>query len=347
MPARRILATAVGVFVCATAAKAEELPEAPDLLDSIQQHVESVYAKCREAVVRIEAEDDQGQLSGTGFFIDPNGTLYTSYTIGGESREIVVTQGDLRYPATRLVCDPRSGIAILKVDAKTSFLPIADSSQLKISTPVMTVGYPMDLPLTPSFGFIGGFDRKYLGRFFATTHIRANIPVQRGQGGAPLLNMQGEVEGILISSLDHGNGLFALPINAAEKVHRDFVRFGESRPGWLGLDVSLGPETSGSTAQVQELLPDGPAGRAGICKGDTLLRVGNTKVSTPEDVLDASFYLTAQEVATILVSRDGKEVELQVEPTSPQIKSAPASLALGTPGDVRPTPPLELDKKER
>ena len=110
---------------------------------------------------------------------------------------------------------------------------------------------------------VGGFDLKYLGRYFATTHIRANVAVQRGQGGAPLLDMHGEVVGVLISSLDQGSASFVLPIEAAEKVRRDFVRFGEVRPGWVGMAVGPAAEAvNGSTAAVEDILTDGPAHKA-------------------------------------------------------------------------------------
>src|SRR5439155_18407257 len=120
--------------------------------DSIAREVRAVFEKCRDAVVKIQAVDDHGTLAGSGFFIDPNGTLYTSYTIGGETRDIVVLLGDRRIRAKRLLSDSRSGIAILKIDRQTSFLTLGKSSDLEMASPVMAIGYPMDLPLTPSFG---------------------------------------------------------------------------------------------------------------------------------------------------------------------------------------------------
>ena len=86
----------------------------------------------------------------------------------------------------------------------------------------------------PSFGMIAGFDRKCLGRYFSTTHLRVNLPTQRGEAGAPLLNLNGEVVGIVVSSLENNSACYALPIDAAEKIRGDFVRFGEARHGWIG-----------------------------------------------------------------------------------------------------------------
>jgi serine protease Do len=304
---------------------------AENVFDSISQEVHTVFDHCQNSVVKIEAVDEHGNLSGTGFFIDPNGTIYTTYTTGGESHDIVVSHGDAKYPAKRLLADSRSGIAILKIEAETPFLPVAKPGELKVSSPVVTIGYPMDLPLTPSFGLVAGFDLKYLGSFFSTTHIRANVPVQRGEGGAPLLNTKGEVVGILISSLDSGSGCFALPIEAAEKVRKEYIRYGDTRPGWIGINiVQAAGEKSGSSVIVNNLLDETPAAKCGLKKGDYVLQVGDTKITAPEDVLNASFFLTAGEEVPITVLRGGEKITVKVQPmmhpaiprdvaTSPQI----------------------------
>ena len=291
------------------------------VFESIQREVNALFEKCRGAVVRVEARDKHGELAGTGFFIDPHGTLYTSWTVGGdESRDLVVCHGDKKYPARRLIADFRCGVAILKVDAETPFLPLGESRGLTVASPVLTIGYPMDLPLTPSFGMVGGFDLKYLGRYFATTHIRANVAVQRGQGGAPLLDMHGQVVGVLISSLDQGSASFVLPIEAAEKVRRDYVRFGEVRPGWVGMAVGPAAQGSGgSVAEVQDILTDGPADKAGVERGDILLKVGDRAVRTPDDVIDASFFITAEDPLKVKIAREGKEMDLQLTPAEPPV----------------------------
>jgi serine protease Do len=294
------------------------------VFDTLQQSVQAVFSKCRSAVVRIEAVDRHGQLSGTGFFIDPNGTLYTSYTVGGESRNIHVTMGGERYMARRLVSDLRSGVAILKIEAETPFLPFGNSRQLTVASPVIAIGFPMDFPLTPAFGTVAGFDLKYQGRYFATTHIRANIPVQCGEGGAPLLNARGEVVGILISSLDSGSASFVVPIEAAEKVRKDFVRFHEVRPGWVGIHVKTLPESvSGSTAYIEEIIPESPAEKAGLRNGDVLLQVGGLPITSLEDMINASFFLSADDETVLRVTREGSEREFSVVPVDHPDLSGP------------------------
>jgi S1-C subfamily serine protease len=320
----------------------------PAVFETIQQEVQSLFRKYGSAVVRVEASDVHGQLSGTGFFIDPNGTLYTSWSVGGEARDLVVCDGDAKYPAKRLVADMRAGIAILKIEATqpTPFIPLGTSRDLGIASPVMTVGFPMDLPPTPSFGMVGGFDIKYLGRYFGTRHIRANVAVQRGQGGAPLLNMKGEAIGVLISSLDQGSASFVLPIEAAEKVRKDFVRFGEVRTGWMGMIIAEAPApVQGSTALVEEVISNGPAAEAGIEKGDILLQLGSKVISSPEDMVDASFYLTAEDPVDVRVARDNEVEELSVTPIEAPNQRTYFP-ALGT-SERNPVDPLKLDALDR
>ncbi len=287
--------------------------------DSLSTEVRDVFERCKGAVVKVEATDNTGQLCGTGFFIDPNGTLLTSYSVGGESRDFFVILPDkTRMAARLLIADPRAGIAMLKaenVPCGTPFLPLAKPGELAVATPVVAVAYPMDMPLTPSFGMIAGLDLKYLGRYFATTHIRASVPVQRGQGGAPLLNMQGEVLGVIISSIDNGSACFAIPAEAVEKVHRDYDRYGAVRPGWLGVIVRAATNgTQGSTAEVERLETGAPAIKAGLLPGDILLKIGAIAIKSPQDVLNASFFLTAGESIPVVVWRGDKELTFQAEP---------------------------------
>ena len=86
------------------------------------------------------------------------------------------------------------------------------------------------------------------------------LPTQRGEAGAPLLNFKGEVVGILVSSLENNSSCYALPIDAAEKIRSDFVRFGEPRHGWIGINVSEAPKAvEGSRAEMTKIM-DGHAG---------------------------------------------------------------------------------------
>src|SRR5437868_4325513 len=283
------LAFALALFGGVVLARADEIasPAAPVQSSEpstacISREVKVIFEKSGKAVVKIRGTDEHGDLSGTGFFIDPAGTIYTAYSVGGDTDNLTVEFDGKTYPARLMMADLRSGIAILKADIATPALPIGKSETMEVATPVMAIGYPLDLPSTPSFGMVAGFDRKFLGRLFNTTHVRVNLPTQRGEAGAPLLNFKGEVIGILVAQIENGSACYALPIQAAEKIRDDFIRFGEPRHGWIGINVAPAEKPAeGSTAEMTEVMKDTPAFGSGIEAGDILLQVGKTKVHQP------------------------------------------------------------------
>jgi len=280
---------------------------------AVSREVKDIFDRAAKAVVKIHGVDEHSEISGTGFFIDPTGTLYTAYTVGGEAGNFTIEFNGKKYPARQVLADIRSGTAMLKVEVATPALPIGKSEGLEVATPVVAVGYPLDLPETPNFGMVAGFDRKYLGRYFSTTHLRLNLPTQRGEAGAPLLNMKGEVVGILVSSLENNSSCYAVPIEAAEKIRSDFVRFGEAKHGWVGINVSEAPKpVEGSRAEMTQIMEGTPAANSGIKAGDILLQVGRKKVSEPEDVLDASFFITAGDTVPITVMRGNQKLTFNV-----------------------------------
>ena len=104
-------------------------------------------------------------------------------------------------------------------------------------------------------------------------------------------------------------------------------------PGWIGVHVKgvLDP-VSGSHVVIDEVMPDAPAAKAGLLSGDVLLQLGDRKIAQPEDVLDAIFYITAEDDLPIRVARDGAEVQVHVTPADPPDAEHPKALP--------PLPPL-------
>src|SRR5438270_12558425 len=197
------LALALALFGGVALARADETTppsaavQAPESSTaSISREVKDIFEKSGKAVVKIRGTDEHGDLSGTGFFIDPAGTLYTAFSVGGDTENLTVEFDGKSYPARVMMADLRSGIAILKADIATPALPIGKSESLEIATPVIAIGFPLDLPSTPSFGMVAGFDRFFLGRQLNTTHVRVNLPTQRGEPSATLLNFNAELIGI-------------------------------------------------------------------------------------------------------------------------------------------------------
>jgi serine protease Do len=324
-------------FLAAALASAQE-----QSATAISREVKDVFERASKAVVKIQGSDEHSEIVGTGFFIDPTGTIYTSYSVGGEGENFTIEFNGKKLPARQVIADMRSGLALLKVDLATPSLPIGKSEDLEVATPVVTIGFPLDLPKTPSFGMIAGFDRKYLGRYFRTVHLRVNLPTQRGEAGAPLLNLKGEVVGIVVSSLENSSSCYAVPIEAAEKVRSDYVRFGEVRPGWIGINVAEAPDAvEGSRAEMTEILPDTPAAESGVQTGDILLQVGRKPVRQPEDVVDASFYISAGDTVPIIISRKGEKLTFNIQADQdPATKRLPMSATLGNRG-VPLNPPVK------
>jgi len=310
---------------------------------TISHQVREVFERAAKAIVKIHGVDEHSEICGTGFFVDPTGTLYTAYTVGGEAGRFTVEFDGKKYPARQLLADIRSGTALLKVDQTTPALAIGKSDELQVATPVVSIGYPLDLPKTPNFGMIAGFDRKCLGRYFSTIHLRVNAPTQRGEAGAPLLNMKGEVVGIVVSGLESNSACYAVPIEAAEKIRSDFVRFGEARHGWIGVN-NVSPashDVDGSRAMVTQVADDTPAAHSGIKEGDVPLRVGKKKITDPEDIFDASFYITAGDIVPITVMRGDHKLTFEV-----QAAMHPASrtgVVLASPGIIPGVIPMPLD----
>jgi serine protease Do len=310
---------------------------------SASQHVREIFARAAKAVVKIHGVDEHSEICGTGFFVDPTGTLYTAYTVGGEAGNFTVEFEGKKYPARQLLADIRSGMAMLKVDETTPALPIGKSDELELAAPVVSIGYPLDLPKTPNFGMIAGFDRKCLGRYFSTVHLRVNAPTQRGEAGAPLLNMKGEVVGIVVSGLENNSACYAVPIEAAEKIRSDFVRFGEARHGWIGVNnvSAASKEVDGSRAMVTQVADDTPAARSGMKEGDMLLQIGKKKISDPEDVFDASFYVTAGDTVPITVVRGDQKMTFHVQAT--MHPASRTGVLLASPGTIPGVFPMSLD----
>ncbi len=284
---------------------------------AISGEVETIFNKCKDAVVRIEATDLYGPHEGTGFLIDPAGTIYTHFSVASaRTWDMTVKFANQKYPATCLLADPRSGVTILKIDAsQTPFLPIGRSADLRVASPIVVIGYPEDMPVSPTFGLIGGFNQRVAGCYLSTTHIRANVPVQSGEQGAPLLNEKGEVVGMLVLQMDYGAICLGLPIQAAEKVRSDYMRFGTVRPGWLGVEVA-GPMDSDderNSVRVTQVVEEGPAAQCGLKQGDVLMRLGATPIRRFSDLRDASFFLSANEKVSIVVQRGERQVTLEAQ----------------------------------
>ncbi len=312
------------------------MPAGGGVFDQIAAEVSGVYEQAVPTVVRLRAVDGAEQLAGTGFFIDGEGTILTAYAVVGQADSVTVEVNGRTFSAKILGRDPRSGVAVLKIPAtQTPHLALGEGMRLRPASAVVSVAFPYDLKAEPTFGFVAGFDVKYLTRFFATTHLRANLPIKPGQIGGPLLDSQGKVVGVLMLEIDEGKACYALPIEAASKVAADIQKYGEPKHGWMGVGVM--PDRSrperGAPVFVDRLYKGTPAEKSGLKMGDEVISIGGRSVREPSDILDAAFFSEVGGKVPVKVKRDGKEQIFTIT-----VSARPDSSRIVEPAPLFPNP---------
>lgn len=329
------LATPVSAALAPTVAK-PPLAQGGGVFDQIAAEVNGVYEQAVPTVVRLRATDGAEQLAGTGFFIDGQGTILTAYAVVGQAESVSVDVNGRSFTAKILGRDPRSGIAIIKIPAtQTPHLAFGEGMRLRPASAVVSVAFPYDLKAEPTFGLVAGFDVKYLTRFFATTHLRVNLPIKPGQIGGPLLDSQGKVVGVLMLEIDEGKACYALPIEAAVKVANDMQKFGGPKHGWMGVGVM--PDRSrperGAPVFVDRLYAGTPAEKSGLKMGDEVISIGGRAVQEPSDILDAAFFSQVGAKVPVKVKRDGKEQMFTIT-----VAARPESSRIVEPAPLFPNP---------
>jgi serine protease Do len=329
---------------------------AADLFQLSTDETGALFDKAKAAVVQVRCSDAGVINSGTGFFIDDQGTVLTSSTIIGDGKAARVVISGVEMDAKIIGNDPHSGLAMLRVAYNASpSLPLAHASALQSGDGVMAIGFPLNLPVAPSQGPVSGFDASYLARVdsqnsvaaverFATTHIHANVAISPGEIGAPLLNAQGEVVGIVATSPDAGRSIYALPVEAMAKIMADFTHFGRARQGWVGVNVLPVADTQhdGRTVRVVEVVPGSPASESGIHGGDIVMRIDSREIYRPADVLDASFFSQVGATMNVVVRRDDKLYNFPftvIERPQKVPTTAPESVVKG----AKASPPVAVD----
>jgi len=319
---------------------------ATDAFQLTSDEAGALFDKAKTAVVQVRSGDKGLVSAGTGFFIDDKGTVLTSASILGDNSSARVVINGVEMDAKILGNDSRSGLAMLRIAyGESPSLPLAHSSGLQTGDGVITIGYPLNLPVSPSQGPVSGFDASFLTRLdsplsskgsvaaverFATTHIHANVAISPGQVGGPLLNSRGEVVGLVETSPDNGQSIYALPVEAISKIMADFIQYGRARHGWVGVNVMEAPDAlhDGRTVRVVQVVPGTPASESGIHPGDTVMRIDSREIYRPADVLDASFFSQVGANMSVLVRRDQKLYDYTFavieRPANPATPPAPA-----------------------
>lgn len=263
---------------------------------------------------------------GSGFFISGDGYVVTNnHVIEGGSEYTIVLEDSTELNAELVGTDPRTDLAVLKVDADRTFtyVAFADDNSVRVGDWVVAVGNPFGLGGTVTAGIVSARGRE-IGAGPYDDFIQIDAAVNRGNSGGPAFNPAGEVVGVntAIFSPSGGNvGIaFAIPANLASSVVQDLIEKGTVERGWLGVQIqqvtkpiaeSLGlKEESG--ALIVDANAGEPAAEAGIRAGDVIIAVDGASIRSPRDLARTIATKQPGQVVDITVWRGGKSEELQV-----------------------------------
>ena len=271
---------------------------------------------------------------GSGFVIDKEGHILTNYHVVEGADEIVVmleSNGkEKEYTATLIGSDSKTDIALIKINRKPGdntefpFLELGSSENLEVGEWVVAIGNPFGLSHTVTVGVVSALGRS-IGAGPYDEFIQTDASINPGNSGGPLINIDGQVIGIntaIISGNAGGNvGIgFAIPINIAKGILKDLKENGSVTRGWLGVMIQkITPELEKSFglsqsegALVGDVIPDGPASKGGIKRGDVIIKFNNQPVRDMEDLPKIVAATNPGSAVDVEVIRDGSSKILHV-----------------------------------
>ncbi len=292
-----------------------------------------VAAAVADSVVTIEATSDQEGSQGSGVVIDGRGYIVTNNHVISEAainpskyKMTVVFNDGKEVPANLVGRDPKTDLAVIKVDNvdNLSVAKLGDSEKLQVGEQVIAAGAPLGLRSTVTHGIISARHRPLaLSGDGSDTDtvidgVQTDASINHGNSGGPLINMAAEVIGINTagkSLSDSASGLgFAIPVNEVKNVAQKLIEAGKISHPTLGLTARSASNDLASGAQIADVKVGGPAERAGILENDVVVKVGDRDVADADGFVVAVRQLKIGEPAPIEVVRDGRRVTLTVTP---------------------------------
>src|SRR5918992_736544 len=264
---------------------------------------------------------------GSGFLIDSDGSILTNNHVVENAQKIVVKLADEQeYEAKVIGRDPKTDIAIIKIEAKTKLTPanLGDSDGLEVGEWVMAIGNPFGLDSTVTSGIVSAKGR-HIGQGPYDNFIQTDASINPGNSGGPLINLRGEVVGIntAIFSQSGGNvGIgFAIPINLVKELLPELKAKGKVTRGWLGVSIQrMTPEIAegfgmekARGALVATVIEGSPADEAGIETGDVIIEYNGQRIEESNQLPILVAQTDVGKSARLTVMRDNKQIPITVK----------------------------------
>jgi serine protease Do len=299
---------------------------------------------------------------GSGVIVTEDGYILTNnHVVEGADEDgvkIAMPDGKTKYDAKVMGRDPRTDIAVLKVETakKLPALTLADSDKLEVGDVVLAVGNPFGIGQSVSSGIISALSRGFgiLGREGYEDFIQTDASINKGNSGGALVDFEGRLIGInqSIASPSGGNaGVgFAIPINLARSVMERLVADGKIVRGYLGVNLQAItpelaeafklPDTAG--ALVGGVQPSTPAAKSGMQEGDVIIAFNGKKVTDWAHLRIMVAQTPPKTAVTFKALRDGKEKSFSVTLAElPEDLAARKEDASGNPADASSTSSLD------
>lgn len=267
---------------------------------------------------------------GSGVIVDSGGTVLTNYhVVEGADKITVLTSDNRSFDATVVGTDSLSDLAVLKVDADgLPYLRLGDSDSVRVGDIVLAIGNPLGIGQTVTAGIISAKGRRTgLGDGSFEDFLQTDAPINRGNSGGALVNLNGELIGINSQILAGGPGggnigiAFSIPSNMARSIMEQLLKDGKVRRGMLGVNIqsitsdtakAIGlPDTSG--ALVSNVRPGSAADKAGIKRNDVIRAFNGEKIDDSNALRNKVAGTLPGTDVKLTVLRDGKEIEVNVK----------------------------------
>ena len=281
--------------------------------------------------------EDREHALGSGVIVSPEGYILTNNHVVADATDIKVTTSDKHeYKARVIGTDPRTDIAVLKIDATNlPAITIGDSSKMQVGDMVLAIGDPFGVGETVTSGIVSAMGRTNLGIEDYEDFIQTDAPINPGNSGGALVNDRGELIGINTAILSHGSGGsqgvgFAVPANLARNVMDQIVRNGKVTRAYLGVTIQeVSPqlakafgEAEPRGALVGDVTSGSPAERSGLRKGDIIVELNGKPIADSNQLRMSISMMAPDATVNLKVLRNGSEhdfsVKLGVLPTDQQ-----------------------------